>query len=256
MATTVTKYKIYCDTEAAYVSGWGTAPPTECYNNDTHTVNANSIQIMDIVSNNEVLIKEDKITIGRNIKIKEIVLEDVEKNTSKTVIYTFNFITSMYSFKYISDDTNKGDQITIAINPNTNFGYITQDVEIGDTVIHVPAVMLIYISNGFNANLYTGVITENLGLIKSVDKINNTITVSTPSTQAFSAASTFIRATYYVMEEMTIGSAGLHDFGNDVVGGAAVPVGTVAHFIYKNNAKYYEVADEPKSLVIYFTLLF
>jgi hypothetical protein len=39
---TITKYKIYCNTEAGWQYVWDTAPPTVCPNNAGHTVNSNS----------------------------------------------------------------------------------------------------------------------------------------------------------------------------------------------------------------------
>lgn len=39
---TITKYKIYCVTEAGWQYVWDTAPPTVCPNNAGHTVNSNS----------------------------------------------------------------------------------------------------------------------------------------------------------------------------------------------------------------------
>lgn len=39
---TITKYKIYCNTEASWQYVWDTAPPTVCPNDGGHTVNSNS----------------------------------------------------------------------------------------------------------------------------------------------------------------------------------------------------------------------
>jgi len=54
----VSQYKIYCITEAAYVEGWGMAPPTVCYNNNAHTVNGDSVQLIQTISSDEMTIKD------------------------------------------------------------------------------------------------------------------------------------------------------------------------------------------------------
>ena len=41
------KYRIYCITEKKWVNGWGTSEPSECYNNNEHTVNENSCQLVE-----------------------------------------------------------------------------------------------------------------------------------------------------------------------------------------------------------------
>lgn len=42
--TTVNKYRIYCNTENAWVETWAESEPTVCPNNNGHSVNNNSVQ--------------------------------------------------------------------------------------------------------------------------------------------------------------------------------------------------------------------
>lgn len=50
----VSKYRIYCITEAIWVEAWGTTGPTLCTNNTSHTVNLDSVQIVETISNQNV----------------------------------------------------------------------------------------------------------------------------------------------------------------------------------------------------------
>lgn len=52
--TTVNKYRIFCTTENSYVYTWGTAPPTTCPNNNTHTVDLESVTLIDSVSEDTI----------------------------------------------------------------------------------------------------------------------------------------------------------------------------------------------------------
>lgn len=48
--TSVTQYRIYCTTEADWITAWSETPLTVCPNNNGHTVNANSVQSINTVS--------------------------------------------------------------------------------------------------------------------------------------------------------------------------------------------------------------
>lgn len=52
--TTVNRYRIFCNTENTYVYTWSTSPPTTCPNNNTHTVDAQSVTLIDSVSEDTI----------------------------------------------------------------------------------------------------------------------------------------------------------------------------------------------------------
>ncbi len=253
--STVYKYKIYCTTEAKYVEGWGSIEPTTCYNNTAHSVNLNSVQQLETVKNSQVKVIEDSANIARNVKIVTIDFVDVPAGGTQTKTYTFDIVTSMYSYKFATDDTNKGDEITIAVNPNTVLGLITANVSAGNTFIYAPAAMFLYGWPGFNVYLSNGTNLDDLGEIRSINRVAGTITVQTAAVHNFSSTNTVMMMTYFNMKNLKIGPPQMYAFGEDVIGGAAVPVGTVVHFTYKNNYTIAEL-DEPKSMSVYLTLLF
>lgn len=52
--STVYKYKIYCNTESLWVEGWDTVVPTNCFNNNGHTIDTNFTTQIDLVKSNDV----------------------------------------------------------------------------------------------------------------------------------------------------------------------------------------------------------
>lgn len=247
----INKYRIYCNTESKFVEGWGNLEPTKCYNNTEHVVNLNSIKQIDNINNSQVKIIEDNVFVGRNVSIAQINLSSV--STTQTKVYTFKKITSMYSFKYATDVSNQGDELTIAINPNTPLGLITQNVSTGDTIIYAPPAIFLFGQIGFNVKLSNGVNVDDLGEILSIDSTAGTITVENPAVNNFSTTNTLCLMTYYTMKNIVIGPPQMYAFGEDIIGGAAVPVGTSVHFIYKNNSPG---GSPEKSLQVYISLLF
>jgi hypothetical protein len=51
---TVNRYRLYCNTESAYVYTWNTTVPTVCPNNNTHSIDTTTITVIDSASNSNV----------------------------------------------------------------------------------------------------------------------------------------------------------------------------------------------------------
>lgn len=248
--STVFKYKIYCTTEAAYVTGWGLVAPTLCYNNTSHSVNSSSVQLLETISSNQVSIKEDKIDIGRTVKIFDGTI-DAAPSTTGTDTFIFPTTVSFYSFQFVTDSTNKGDDFSIYANEDTVLGLITADAAIGATVINAPMALILYGFVGYHLKLSDGTNTDDLGMITAIDKVNNTVTVHIPTVHAFLSTNTLVKMTVKVLDSIRIGGAGLHKFCEDIIGGTTVPKGTVVNLYYTNNA----TTGDNKTLTLYMTTL-
>lgn len=252
MSTTVSNYKIYCTTENAYIAGWSTTPPTVCFNNNTHTVNVDSVQLIETISDNIFSVKEDKISIGRNTILEAISVTDVAFGTTKVVDYVVPLPFSLYSFSITPDSTNKGDTYSIIVNDETTMGLIGENIDIGATSLKVPAAFIAYGSAGFYADITDGTNTDELGMIKTLDTQTGIVTFVTPTTHAYSASNTLFRMTIKVINNIRIGGPGVYKFFEDVIGGAPVPVGTRVKFIYTNNS----TSGADKELTLYLTCLY
>lgn len=249
---TVYEYKIYCETEAAYVTGLSKTEPTVCFNNNTHTVNTASVQIIDTISSNLVSIKEDKLDVGRNTWVESIDISNVDANQTVSVSFTFPIAVSMYSFTFITDSTNKGDYLSIYANEDTTLGLIGADLNIGVTSMTGPAGLILYGVVGFHITVTDGTNTDYLGIIKSIDKVTNIVTFEHATTHSFSSANTLVKMTVRVLDDLRICGSGIYRFFDDVIGGAAIPAGTVAKFSYTNNSG----SENDKFLSIYMTCLY
>jgi hypothetical protein len=56
--TTVSKYRIYCETEDDTVYTWAESEPTTCPNNTAHTIDTDSISIVDHIEENHVQLQD------------------------------------------------------------------------------------------------------------------------------------------------------------------------------------------------------
>jgi hypothetical protein len=236
MSSNVNNYKIYCNTEAVYISGWGLKPPSTCYNNNTHDVNVNSVQLLSTVTSNEVTIKEDKIQISRNTKIIQIPIIDVLPGESATVDYLFPINMSMYVFDYTANEDSVGDLISIHANPDTVLGLIGADMLVGDNTFIGPPALIAYAVVGFYLTISDGTNSDNVGIITNIDPNTSIVTVEHSVTNAYLSVNTLVRMTIRILDELIIERVGVRTYGGEIIGGAAIPKGTVARFIYKNNS--------------------
>jgi hypothetical protein len=254
--STVNQYQIYCITEGAFVKGFGTALPTVCYTNDTHTVGANSAQLIQTISSSQVSIKQNQSTTGTNFFVKDIKFTNVESQTTQSVDYTFDILTSVYNYDFFVDDTNVGDYFTINVRPNTALGLVTQDINIGDTTLHGSAGLLMYGRRGYEIKITDGTNTDDLGRILSIDTGTGIVTFTNATTHEYSAANTNIIMNYYVMKNYTIAGYGQVRYGDNIFAAATVPAGTTVRYTYQNNSVSGDLTDKPKNFSLSFSAQF
>lgn len=233
--TTIYKYRVYCTTDSKYEYVWAETEPTACPVNTAHTIDTNTITIVDTRDENITTIQEESTPTGGNFRAIGKSL-DILANETKIDDNVWDYNISALAIGFNSDTDNQGDNIELIVGPDTVIGAITSNVSISDTVINVSSTVLDHAMVGFRINLFDGVNTEDLGEIISIDETNKTLTFSGGSSQAFSAASpTYVRMSVYVVQNFVIGKPGPWEVGQSKIGGSFVPAGTIIRIIYYNN---------------------
>lgn len=145
-ATTVYNYRLYCNTESCNVTVWNTVAPTVCPNNNTHSINSNSLTIIGQVNSQFVTIKEESTPTGGNFGSTTIVF-NANANTSTDKIVYWPYPISSMETKFFVNSENIGDSVDILIAPNLKIGIITapftmptawtsQNYTVGNTVTY------------------------------------------------------------------------------------------------------------------------
>lgn len=235
MTDTVYQCKIYCITENAYVSGYGSALPTQCYNNNAHTVNSNSAQIINTIQSNEVTINQNNTALAGRFHI-ECVSMTALPNQITTYLHTFDVATSLHSFNFALNAGESGDSFSISVNPDTPLGLIAQDAKSGDTVINVSQYVIKYMFSGFYLTFTDGTNTDIAVKIISQDLVNNTITIKPGLTHNYSATNTMMLLNYYCIKDMPILLGTTYSFGGEIINASNIPAGTNALFSYNNQS--------------------
>lgn len=93
MTTEVNYYRFYCTTESNFVYRWDTIDPSQCPNNNSHTIDSNSITIIDTVKTTDVSITGISKTQSQDVATgNKNVLLQLKSSYGKTQLRD-NFIT-------------------------------------------------------------------------------------------------------------------------------------------------------------------
>ena len=237
-------YRLKCITEDDLVYVWNTEAPIVCPNDNTHTIDVNSITKINSVSSDIVEIKEETIPTGGNYKAETVIINTNANETSitdKTWIIPIN----MFAVYFITTTEHDGDNLIVEIAPDTIIGAITSDVNVNDTIIHVNDTVLDNLYIGYHVKLDDLTNSDDCGMVTHIDKINKTITINTPTTQTFSISTpTYIRQTIRMIDNFELSPSTKYSLGTTTIGGSYVPTGIIARVKYVNNS------SNPKKLRI------
>lgn len=247
-ASTVNQYKIYCQTESTYVSGWGTTAPTVCYNNNAHTVNANSVQLIQTVSSNTVTINQNG-SYQTQYKIIDAITATAAGNSTASTSYVFDVNSSIYSFELIATSIDIGDTLNVALNPNTSIGLVAQDLASGSTTVYVNPLVISKLHPGFLLSITDGTNTDNLGKILSINSTNSSVVVKTAPTNSYSSTNAVLKLTYCMANNVPVTTANMQGVGTSMLNASQVPAGTTLVFTYTNSG------SETKTIALYLSMM-
>lgn len=234
MSTEVNQYRIFCVTENDYVYTWGTSPPTTCPNNSAHTIDTNSITIVQTVSTQVVKAAEDSDGYFETGHIVMNIPSAAPGTVSShDVVWPMNAILWRTLITPTTDMI--GDVVTVIASPETTIGVITSSVSSGNTIFSVNSTVTDNIQRGMSVTIDDGVNKENLGRCTAIDKINGTITVATAVTNSY-AAGTPIKIGVYVLNGIYFNNTETIDIGLKGMKGKIIDSGVILRVYYTNNS--------------------
>jgi hypothetical protein len=93
MTTEVHYYRYYCQTESNFVYKWDTSAPSTCPNNQHHTIDSNSITIIDTVSTSQVeLVDAVKTQFQESVSLNKQLLLSLQSSVGKSTLRD-NYVT-------------------------------------------------------------------------------------------------------------------------------------------------------------------
>jgi hypothetical protein len=236
-APIIYNYRIYCITEGKNVYEWNTAAPTTCPNNTAHTINPNSISIVDERAPAVTSIQQETVPTGGWFKTETLIINAATgPGVVTTVTRSWPFNISLLNLYFQTQDANAGDSLIIDWASDQTIGTLTGDVAVGATTANVSASVVQNIAVGFNVSLTDGTNQDDCGRVIAIDSINNIITFETPTVDSFLASSpTYVQVTVTPVD-LTFGPALNYNVAQHVIGGSHIPANQVATAYYTNNS--------------------
>ena len=233
--TDIYKWRVFCTTTSTYQFVWAEDEPTTCPTDTSHTIDPSKSVIVEVREENTVKIKEENTPTGGNFRA-ETVAFDIPANSTVSQDFSWKCGINVLELNFYPRNEEVGNIIDIEFGPDTITGNITSDVAIGDTIINVSTTVIENVYVGYHLKLFDGVNTDDLGMVISVDKVNNTVTMDVAATKAFSAASpTYIQQTVYLTKQFEISNAWRYALGESKIGGNYIPANLTTRVRYQNN---------------------
>lgn len=186
--TTTNEWRVYCIDEGQFVYGLLTDPAvcTACFNNNTHTINENSISITKTIKDNVVLIStNDNKNIGGNyVNDCDTITITEGVNVVTTYIRSYPIDIGILSFSLDLTLLNIDDYVNIHVRPKNDspVGVLSGNVNINDTTVNVGNAS-VYFKKGFLLVLRDSNGVKELLEIKSIS--GNVLTLVTAVTKNY-----------------------------------------------------------------------
>lgn len=218
---TVKKYKIYCETESKYVSGWSETEPITCFNNNTHTIDSNLTTITDFNIDNVKIVQTTPEKT--NYFYVHSIYETINHSETKVVPIIQNIEYYLYSVKLLLNKNHLGDLFSVYINKDTLIGNITQSssgqiITVSQTVIDNSVIgFYVFFNNDYH---------------RIIDKSTNTLTLENSVTVNPGDA---VLMTYFMIYKKNLGMES-EILGSTVFNAKFISKNYTAGFIYENKS--------------------
>lgn len=233
---TVYQYKIYCETDKKPEFVWGTSPPTKCPIDTSHSVNLQSVTIVNEISESKMEIKEEDTPTGGHFACTTRKIDVQAGIFEQGFTFSYPINASVLNVLFTSSEEHQGDGLEVHIAPDTIIGITIANVGIGSNILIVSPTVLQYAECGYFIKLFNGLQMEDMGMVVSINKENNMLIMEKPSTKSFpAAATTYVMMTVKMVYDYHIGHPGTVIIGGNKIGASFIPANTTILVCYLNN---------------------
>ena len=243
--TTIIKWELNCVTDDK-LEHWfledGSPKPTTCPTDSSHEISAESIVIVDEISQNLVTVREESKPTGGKWEAEAFFLEGTTGPSETSRDFSWDNPISVLDMQFTPTDENYKDAIKLSIiPPNTGYGegvigVLAATAPTGASGIHVGQTIIENVKIADNLSLRQGVTDHDLGNVISIDAENGIIYCKNPVLEEFNVASpTFVKFERRVLERFLIGPPQRYPLGDSKIGGSYIPKDYIVRVTYVNN---------------------
>lgn len=181
-------------------------------------------------------IREETVDTGENFMSEGIeVMGATGPNVTTTIMLTWPINFCLLGFSTQTDEVHRGSMIEAAIAPNAIIGVLIADCASGATGIYVSDTVIDHLMVGYFLDLFTGVSSENLGRVVSIDKTTGYVVTEFQPSQDYTAyPPTYVRMTIYFLQNYRFAAPGFYSIGDRRIGGSYLPAETPVRIVITN----------------------
>lgn len=232
--TSVNKYRLWCIEENTFTYAWNTEEPTICPNYHTdRSIDTSKTAIIETITQESLKVEEPSEGFFQSTSVKIIVPGTTGTTCNHDLIWPMNVLLWRTELNTRLDMV--GDDISVLASPEKIIGILTSQGNIGDVIINVTDTVTNNVIRGFELVLDDGINKCNLGMITTIDKDNDTVTVTNPLTFQFTPG-TLVKLNLYIVKDYHIDNpTNKVSFGDKGFKGKLLPANTLVRFKYTNN---------------------
>ncbi len=234
MSKSVYKFRVFCQTENEYVYTWNDESPQVCPNNGSHTIDDNTVTIIDTVSTNTVQIAQETMPTGGNYRAESKKLT-IPANATQSFDFQWPYQLSVLTLTFYSGQDNGNDIINTFIAPNTTIGVLTGNVSQDDTILNVNSTVTDNIHVGYRVDIFNGVSVTHVGECIAINKTNGTITLDTQCQQSFSQGCA-VQICINNIKNFALRSNTNYELARKTIGASSLPANTIVRLQYQNTS--------------------
>lgn len=231
MGKTIFKYRCYCVTEQAFKTTWSDTKITTCPDNNTHTIDDDSVLILEHISQDVVQIQNDLNNTKGNYLLDGLTI-NVPAQSNSLTIKSFPMPISCYAVYCYPTQSNVDDKINCYFTLPTV--PLMSNVSVGDSNFYVPSPYIMNAQTAFNVYLYNGSNTEALGKVLSINTSNNSILTEYAASNTYTT-SNFLKTRGYFVRDVMFPFQEKYIIGQGTLNGTYIPANFPIFIEYDNH---------------------
>lgn len=228
MSRILNKYRYFCSTEQQYKYIWSESIPTSCIIDSNHSIDLQSLTIVDRVKENKVEVTDNNTYTKGNYMIKGF-SQTIPATNETSFQIKFPFNTTIFCVGLQATTNEVGDTVGCSAGGLIPLGTLTAPASAGTSELCLSTPAIANIDNG----LVVFAESNKLGIVSSVDATNNKITLDSTLTSDLDTNVT-ISIKRMLLDNYKITISGVHEFGKNKIGGQNLPANIPLEIYYYN----------------------
>lgn len=193
-------YRLYCKTERNYILVHTTSdtPPTQCPNDQYHSIDPNSVEDITAYESNKLTIN-GSLPVNKKFEIATFTFtggSGVPNDTITEYDISFDMDVEIASMRVFNTTSHLGNFLDAILNPGAVLATITENID-NSTIGFFGVSSIANLKIGYNVLISDGGNTDDVGRIIDIDDVNSQIKVKTPPTNSFTSGAEIQSNIYY-----------------------------------------------------------